>query len=107
MIDTLLRGFVLAMLIALGIIVATSWAQGQAIEPARRAQICAALRAHGYKGDMDTALKHVARDHNWQHKIAPDSRVLIFLGLGPKPQHLMNPETAWISTPQTVLLAKQ
>ena len=107
MIDTLLRGFVLAMLIALGIIVATSWAHGQEITPARQAQIRAALKAHGYTGDMMTALRQAAKDHNWQSKVAPDSRVLIFLGLGPKYSHLVNPETAWIATPMNVLEAKR
>lgn len=81
-------------------------ANGQSIAPARRAEISRALRSHGYSGDMDTALKQVAKDHGWQSKIAPDSRVLIWLGLGPKPRHLLNPETAWISTPTTVTTKK-
>ncbi len=79
----------------------------QSIEPSRRAQICAALKSHGYTGDMTAALKQAARDHGWQSKSVPDSRVLIWLGLGPHYSHLLNQSTAWVATPQTVLLAKQ
>jgi hypothetical protein len=30
----------------------------------------------------------------WQSKTTPDSRALIKLGLGPSPDHLLNPESA-------------
>jgi hypothetical protein len=87
------------------LLVGTCWAQDT--EPSRRAQICAALKSHGYTGDMTAALKQAARDHGWQSKSVPDSRVLIWLGLGPHYSHLLNRATAWVATPQTVLLAKQ
>jgi hypothetical protein len=79
----------------------------QTIEPARKTQIATALRSHGYRGDTTAALRQVAKDHGWQTKSVPDARVLIWLGLGPRYPHLLNQGTAWISTPQTVLIAKQ
>jgi hypothetical protein len=33
-------------------------------------------------------------DQGWQSKQIPDSRALIKLGLGPSPDHLLNPESA-------------
>ena len=32
-------------------------------------------------------------DHGWQTKVLPDSRALIALGLGPKHENLLNPES--------------
>lgn len=63
------------------------------IDSSRMTQINRALRAHGYPASTE-GLKKVARDHKWQTRSVPDSRVLIFLGLGPK-YHLLNAETAW------------
>jgi hypothetical protein len=40
-------------------------------------------------------------DNNWQSKTTPDARALIKLGLGPDHQHLLNPESAMTSQPQT------
>jgi hypothetical protein len=51
---------------------------------------------------MTANLKQVAIDHHWQHVSVPDSRVIIWLGLGPHYTKLLNPNTAWISTPKTV-----
>jgi len=40
-------------------------------------------------------------EQGWQTKVVPDSRALIKLGLGPNQDHLLNPESAMTSTPQT------
>ena len=101
------KTFGIVLLVVLWLLLISNLHGQDHIEPARQAQIRAALKAHGYPGDMDTALRQVARDHNWQTKVAPDSRVLIFLGLGPKYSHLVNPETAWIATPTNVQEAKR
>jgi hypothetical protein len=63
------------------------------IDSARMAQINHALKAHGYPASTE-GLKRVARDHRWQTRSVPDSRVIIFLGLGPH-YKLLNAETAW------------
>jgi len=38
-------------------------------------------------------------DNGWQTKVVPDSRALIKLGLGPDPEHLLNPESAMTTAP--------
>jgi hypothetical protein len=68
----------------------------QTIEPARQAQITRALRQHGYRGTMEDGLRQVAREHHWQTRAVPDSRVLIFLGLGANYKSVLNPRTAWL-----------
>lgn len=78
----------------------------QSIAPSRQTEIQRALNTHGYRGEMSVALKQVAKDHGWQTRSVPDSRVLILLGLGPKYPHLLNPETAWVASP-VVVLAKR
>jgi hypothetical protein len=32
-------------------------------------------------------------DHGWQTKVTPDARALIVLGLGPKHENVLNPES--------------
>lgn len=55
------------------------------------------------------ALVRYQGDNQWQTKIVPDSRALIKLGLGPKRENLLNPETAAIGMRSLALLkvAKQ
>lgn len=95
-----LRAYVISKLIGLAL-VGTCVGQQTAITPARAKEIAHALAIRGYKGDMTTSLRQVAIDHKWQHVSVPDSRVLIWLGLGPRYPHLLNPKTAWVSTPKT------
>ncbi len=45
------------------------------------------------------ALTRFQGDNHWQTKILPDSRALIKLGLGPRQQNLLNPESAAIAIP--------
>jgi len=45
------------------------------------------------------AMLRYQADNGWQTKIAPDSRALIKLGLGPDHKGLLNPETANIPNP--------
>ena len=85
------------------VLVGTVWGQ---IAPNRQVEIRQALKRNGYTGETTAALKQVARDHHWQTKSVPDSRVLILLGLGPKYPHLLNFKTAWTATPERVLAAK-
>jgi hypothetical protein len=39
------------------------------------------------------AMSRYQADHGWQTKMLPDSRALISLGLGPKHENLLNPES--------------
>ena len=39
------------------------------------------------------AMTRYQADHGWQTKMLPDSRALIALGLGPKHENLLNPES--------------
>jgi lysozyme family protein len=72
------------------------------IDRGRVQTIQRALGRNGYAvpvtGAMDAktvaALQDIARQHGWQHKSVPDSRVLIYLGLGPDYSKLLNPNTA-------------
>lgn len=45
----------------------------------------------------EDAFRSLQRDNGWQHKVTPDSRALIYLGLGPDNTKLLNPETAMVS----------
>ena len=94
-----LRAYVISKLIGLALV---GTCAGQ-IAPARAQEIRRALDIRGYHGDTMADLKKVAIDHKWQHASVPDSRVIIWLGLGPKYPHLLNPKTAWISTPKSVI----
>jgi peptidoglycan hydrolase-like protein with peptidoglycan-binding domain len=46
------------------------------------------------------AMQRYQADRGWQTKVVPDSRALIDLGLGPKHEDIINPETAM--TPETM-----
>lgn len=41
-------------------------------------------------------------DHGWQSKTTPDARALIKLGLGPDHDHLLNPDSAMTTPPDSV-----
>jgi hypothetical protein len=80
----------------------------QAIDSARSREIQTALiREHYLQGEpsgtwdaaSQAAMQRYQADHGWQSKTTPDSRALIQLGLGPKPDHLLNPESAVTSAP--------
>jgi hypothetical protein len=45
------------------------------------------------------ALVRYQAENGWQTKVAPDSRALIKLGLGPDKKGLLNPDTAVMSSP--------
>jgi hypothetical protein len=47
------------------------------------------------------AMQKYQADNNWQSKTTPDARALIKLGLGPDHDHLLNPESAMTSQPQS------
>lgn len=72
------------------------------IAPKRAQEIQRALRRQGYaislSGVMDgpttSALRDVAKKNGWQTKCVPDARVLQRIGLGAKPNKLLNPDTA-------------
>jgi len=45
------------------------------------------------------AMVHYQAENDWQTKIAPDSRALIKLGLGPGHEGLLNPDSAALGSP--------
>ena len=45
------------------------------------------------------AMTRYQADHGWQTKMLPDSRALIALGLGPKHENLLNPDSAAPTAP--------
>jgi hypothetical protein len=47
------------------------------------------------------AMQKYQADHGWQSKQVPDSRALIKLGLGPDHEHLLNPESAMTTQPES------
>jgi hypothetical protein len=80
----------------------------QKIDPERAQAIQEALiREHYLSGDAaskwdqasEDAMRRYQADHGWQSKTVPDSRALISLGLGPKHDHLLNPESAMTTEP--------
>ena len=82
----------------------------QKIDAERTHQIQRALIQQHYmsgepsgKWDASTeaALRKFQADNGWQNKTVPDSRALIKLGLGPSHDHLLNPESAMTTTPDT------
>jgi peptidoglycan hydrolase-like protein with peptidoglycan-binding domain len=82
----------------------------QKIDKERTHQIQEALIKQKYlsgeasgKWDASTeaALRKFQADNGWQNKTVPDSRALIKLGLGPNHDHLLNPESAMTTTPET------
>ena len=79
----------------------------QAIDSTRAREIQTALiREHYMQGEptgewdsaTQAAMQRYQAGHGWQSKTTPDSRALIKLGLGPSPDHLLNPESA-MTTP--------
>lgn len=98
--ETQMRKLVFISLLILGLILPAS-----AMSNNRIIEIQKALTKIGYTvritGRMDNqtvqALKKFQKDNHWQHKVVPDSRALINLGLGPKYKGLLNPETAWVA----------
>ncbi len=88
----------------------------QAIDSDRTREIQSALIRERYMdgeptGSFDTdtksALAKFQRDNGWQTKVVPDSRALIKLGLGPSREGLLNPESAAISAPHELGMAKE
>jgi peptidoglycan hydrolase-like protein with peptidoglycan-binding domain len=86
----------------------------QKIETDRTYQIQQALiRQHYMTGEptgkwdesTQAALRRFQADNGWQNKTVPDSRALIKLGLGPNHDHLLNPESAMTTTPETPVTA--
>lgn len=54
-----------------------------------------------WDASTEAALRKFQADNGWQSKTVPDSRALIRLGLGPNHDHLLNPESAMTTTPET------
>ena len=83
----------------------------QQIDSARAREIQDALVRANYmqgeptgKWDQSTkdAMARFQADNGWQTKNIPDARALIKLGLGPSHDHLLNPETAITTRPESV-----
>jgi peptidoglycan hydrolase-like protein with peptidoglycan-binding domain len=79
----------------------------QAIDNGRTREIQEALvREHYLSGETSgtwdastqAAMRKYQADQGWQSKQVPDSRALIRLGLGPNHDHLLNPESAMVSS---------
>jgi hypothetical protein len=80
----------------------------QAISSERAEQIQSALiREHRLDGEAsgvwdqntkDAMIRYQA-ENGWQTKITPDSRALIKLGLGPRHEGLLNPDSAALASP--------
>lgn len=49
----------------------------------------------------EEAMRRYQADNGWQSKTVPDSRALIKLGLGPSKDHLLNPESAMTTGPDS------
>ena len=82
----------------------------QKIDGERTHQIQEALiRQHFMTGEAtgkwdastEDALRRFQAANGWQNKTVPDSRALIKLGLGPNHDHLLNPESAMTTAPDT------
>ena len=82
----------------------------QKIDAQRAREIQEALiREHYLDGEAtgvwndaaQNAMERYQADNGWQSKTVPDARALIKLGLGPNHEHLLNPESAMTSSPQT------
>lgn len=67
----------------------------------------ALIRQHYLEGEpsgkwdsaTQAAMQRYQADQGWQSKTIPDARALIKLGLGPSPDHLLNPESAMTTAP--------
>jgi len=89
----------------------TSWRHSQQkVDAARAREIQEALiREHYLSGSAtgrwdaatEDALRKYQGDNGWQNKTVPDSRALIKLGLGPSHDHLLNPESAMTTAPES------
>jgi hypothetical protein len=85
--------------------------RGQQKIDSERAQAIqeALIREHYMSGEAtgtwnqtsEDAMRRYQADHGWQSKQVPDSRALISLGLGPSHDHLLNPESAMTTGPNT------
>ncbi len=87
----------------------------QSIDQARTIEIQQVLIRERYldgeaSGEWDQAtrdaLTRFQADNHWQTKILPDARALIKLGLGPRQEGLLNPESAAIAIPYPAGLGK-
>jgi hypothetical protein len=89
----------------------TSWRHSQQKVDAGRAREIqeALIREHYLSGNAtgkwdvatEGALRKYQGDNGWQNKTVPDSRALIKLGLGPSHDHLLNPESAMTTAPES------
>jgi hypothetical protein len=85
--------------------------RGQQKIDSERAQAIqeALIREHYMTGEAtgtwnqssEEAMRRYQADHGWQSKTVPDSRALISLGLGPSKDHLLNPESAMTTVPDS------
>jgi hypothetical protein len=76
--------------------------RAQAIQEALiREHYLSADAAGSWNQDSEDAMRKYQADHGWQSKTVPDSRALISLGLGPSHDHLLNPESAMTTGPDT------
>ncbi len=85
--------------------------KGQQKIDSERAQAIqeALIREHYLNGEAtgtwnqasEEAMRRYQADHGWQSKTVPDSRALIKLGLGPSKDHLLNPESAMTTAPDS------
>ena len=85
--------------------------KGQQKIDSERAQAIqeALIREHYLNGEAtgtwnqssEDAMRRYQADHGWQSKTVPDSRALIKLGLGPSKDHLLNPESAMTTVPDS------
>ena len=80
----------------------------QVISPERASQIQSALiREHYLDGEATgvwdqrtkDAMFRYQNENGWQTKVIPDSRALIKLGLGPRNDGLLNPDSAALASP--------
>jgi len=86
-------------------------ARGQQKIDSERAQAIqeALIREHYLSGEAtgtwsqssEEAMRRFQADQGWQTKQVPDSRALIKLGLGPSKDHLLNPESAMTTVPDS------
>lgn len=89
----------------------TARARGQQKIDSERAQAIqeALIRQHYLSGEAtrewnqesEEAMRRYQADNGWQSKTVPDSRALIKLGLGPSKDHLLNPDSAMTTVPDT------
>jgi Putative peptidoglycan binding domain len=89
----------------------TKKVRGQQKIDGERAQAIqeALIRAHYLNGEAtgtwnqasEDAMRKFQADNGWQSKTVPDSRALIKLGLGPSKDHLLNPESAMTTVPDS------